>query len=827
MPFTYEKTAALIKYHFPQIYREEGPLFIEFVKKYYEWMETANTAPVYHTRRMSQYKDIDRSTDEFIVHFKEKYLKDIQLDTETNTVQLLKHSLDLYRSKGTPRAIDLFFKIVFGTPAEVYYPGSDIFRLSAAKWKIPRYMEVSPAALNRSMVGRTIVGLQSGATAFVERLVRKRVNSAFVEVFYISAIVGDFLTGETVKIDGAASSVGFPQMLGSLTELEVNDGGSGFAVGDTVDLVSSSAGSGGKAKVASIESISGTVEFELVDGGWGYTANAEVIIADTVIRLSNTVLTSGNSDPVWPLMGQPVSQPKANIAYTEATGTFADAANVYSYYSNGSVKGVGRIMSTTTSNSSTGAMLVAILSGNLNANHVGTAANAVLSNTVGGYTSTTANGIIYGVSGNVTIAYSNSALHLTPGETVYQVNSTGGVFANGEVISISTTGLTGTARIARNFGLFQSNVNLVGVTSGANLVIDTISLALGLANVTGSFVATDSNYTVFDSKPCNATCFAVAGGTGAGFSISSNLAYTEAVNISTALISPMVAVQLNAADYGATLNNATLATVLDTAFTYASYTLGEITSLTAINPGADYDYSPFVAIREPNVSIYNKQDFVMRISNTSGTFSVGELVTQNATSAQAKVKIANATHVVIKRMNFANTWIASANNSVTYRIAGSSSGAYAQIDSIENDIYDDVMGFNAVVTTNVVTSNSAVATLRVVSSGLSYVNGQTVEFVSSDGLNSGTASAVVNKQGFGEGYYQTTAGFLSTDKYFYDGEYYQNFSYEVKTAVTLSKYEEMLKKLLHVAGTKYFGTVVNKSVVNATISSITSNRTIS
>lgn len=827
MSFTYEKTAALVKYHFPQIYREEGPLFIEFVKKYYEWMETANTAPVYHTRRMSQYKDIDRSTDEFIVHFKEKYLKDIQLDTETNTVQLLKHSLDLYRSKGTPRAIDLFFKIVFGTPAEVYYPGSDIFRLSAAKWKIPRYMEVSPTVLNRSMVGRTIIGLESGATAFVERLVRKRVNSAFVEIFYISAISGDFRTGETIKIDGATTSAGFPQMLGSLTELEVEDGGTGFAVGDTVDLISSSAGLGGKAKVSAIQSISGTVDFELVDGGWGYTANAEVIVADTVIRLSNAVLTSGNTDPVWPLMGQAVSQPKANIAYTQATGAFDDGASVYSYYSNGSVKGVGRIMSTTTSNSTTGAMLVAILSGNLNANHVGTAANAVLSNTVGGYTSTTANGIIYGVSGNVTIAYSNSALHLVDGETVYQVNSTGGVFANGEVISVSTSGLTGTARIARNFGLFESNVNIIGATSGANLVIDTISISLGLANVTGSFISTNSNYTVFDSKPCNATCYAVVGGTGAGFNISSNLAYTEAVNISTAPILPMVAVQLNAADYGATLNNATLSTTLDTAFTYVSYTLGEITKLTAINPGADYDYAPFIAIREPKVSIYNKQDFVMRISNTSGTFSVGELVTQNATSAQAKVKIANATHVVIKRMNFANTWIASANNSVTYRIVGSSSGAYGQIDSIENDIYDDVMGFNAVVTTNVVTSNSAVASLRVVSSGLSYVNGQNVQFVSSDGLNSGVATAVVNKQGFGEGYYQTSAGFLSTDKYFYDGEYYQNFSYEVRTAVTLSKYEEMLKKLLHVAGTKYFGTVVNKSVINAAISSVTSNRTIS
>jgi hypothetical protein len=71
------------------------------------------------------------------------------------------------------------------------------------------------------------------------------------------------------------------------------------------------------------------------------------------------------------------------------------------------------------------------------------------------------------------------------------------------------------------------------------------------------------------------------------------------------------------------------------------------------------------------------------------------------------------------------------------------------------------------------------------------------------------------------GYYRTKNGFLSSSKKIHDGEYYQEFSYEVRSAVTLDKYEAMLKQLLHVAGTKYFASTIIASNINVqkTISS--------
>jgi len=131
-----------IENQFPSFYKEEGPQFIAFAKAYFEWMETANNV-LYQARKLPDYRDIDTTVDEFIVQFKEKYLKNIQFDTATNKELLIKNSLDLYRSKGTERSIDLFFKLVYGTSAEVRYPADNILRVSDGVWERPEYLEIT------------------------------------------------------------------------------------------------------------------------------------------------------------------------------------------------------------------------------------------------------------------------------------------------------------------------------------------------------------------------------------------------------------------------------------------------------------------------------------------------------------------------------------------------------------------------------------------------------------------------------------------------------------------------------------------------------------
>ncbi len=62
---------------------------------------------LYHSRRLLDNRDIDIAEDEFVLLFKEKYLKDLHFDTIIDIRKFIKYSLDLYRSKGTERSIDL------------------------------------------------------------------------------------------------------------------------------------------------------------------------------------------------------------------------------------------------------------------------------------------------------------------------------------------------------------------------------------------------------------------------------------------------------------------------------------------------------------------------------------------------------------------------------------------------------------------------------------------------------------------------------------------------------------------------------------------------
>lgn len=332
-----------IEKQFPAFYREEGPQFIEFVKLYYEWLEQSDNI-IGKTRQLLNYRDIDRTIEDFIVYFKEENLKNIQFTTESNPRLFVKNSVDFYRSKGTPRNIDLFFKLIYGKPANVYYPGDDLFKLSDNNFIIPTYLEISNNKLNKSFEGKQITGITSKARAFVETYTVKKITnfgkdtngndirvSRDIPVLYISNLTGDFLTGETIIHDGIQNSTDAPKILGSLSSVAVLIGASDYKIGDVVDLISEN-GINGKALVKEVISATGQVIFELLDGGWGYSEDSFSVMSEFSWLLRDiTPFTGNNIDPANPSIWtqfETIYQPLANIGFTVDSG-FIDAESEF------------------------------------------------------------------------------------------------------------------------------------------------------------------------------------------------------------------------------------------------------------------------------------------------------------------------------------------------------------------------------------------------------------------------------------------------------------------------------------------------------------------
>jgi len=332
-----------IKRQFPSVYAEEGPELIEFVKAYYQFLETdisgyyvtgytitgddvsnrqyfstkfptyatalayqtslqstsgygdlkivsTKTQSVFHNRRLFEYNDIDSTLGQMLLFYKNKYLNDLPFD-DTSVRFAVKHILDLYRRKGTKEGLLLFFRLFYSQNVDVYYPSQDILKPSSSRWKAGQYIELypqDPATLS-SIRGLAIYGSVSGATAVIDRVNFSVINNTLVPIVHLSSVKGNFVGFDDITNNG----VSYGTVRGSLQSVTVSNtdirsGTSNNFVGDIIEITSAT-GFGGKARVSRVTSeSSGEISFVVEDGGFGYTStNTDIIISDQIVFVNN------------------------------------------------------------------------------------------------------------------------------------------------------------------------------------------------------------------------------------------------------------------------------------------------------------------------------------------------------------------------------------------------------------------------------------------------------------------------------------------------------------------------------------------------------------
>lgn len=502
---------------FPFHYRENYPQLVEFVKMYYTWLEQKDQA-IGHARRLQEYRDIDETPEEYIQYFKNKYLPYLKFITEIDKRTLVKHVKDLYRAKGTERGIDLFFKLVYGVSADVYYPASDLFKLSDNEWIKRSYLEIGHIELINEFIGKKITGMRSGATAFAEKFVQKKVGDAYVNLLFISNIVGTFRYNEKITYDGLlAPNMKRPRILGSLSRLDITSGSVDFAVGDIVD-VSSAKGHGAIARVANVYNATGLVDFTLEDGGWGYTTNSSVYVSDKIMTIKDVVVDYNVNNPDnAPYRASPyfllesVSQPLANLDYKfdrsyqsvvvakPGATWYANGATVYQSNSTLTNVAVGVIVSNSVLNTTAQDLVISVFKANVETRDftvtsVGDFSNLYLS------TNPSVNSTILSVNA------STNAATISVGTVLRSYNATGGVISTVEVVSSEIANIE--ARTANLFvyvlsGNTQTNSYFwnTGNTFSINVsaVVD--------RTATGNVIAFSNSVTMFTSNAT--TTFAI------------------------------------------------------------------------------------------------------------------------------------------------------------------------------------------------------------------------------------------------------------------------------------------------------------------------------
>jgi hypothetical protein len=149
---SFSNTSVLISQQVPEFIREEYPLFVDFIKAYYEFLEQEQfdgvTGVSLKNNLTTQLKDIrnvvdvDKSLDQFEDSFLNTFLSLVPKDTQVNKEFLVKNILPLYLSKGIDDSFKLLFKFLFDEEVEINLPKDNILRVSDGKWIIDNSLKI-------------------------------------------------------------------------------------------------------------------------------------------------------------------------------------------------------------------------------------------------------------------------------------------------------------------------------------------------------------------------------------------------------------------------------------------------------------------------------------------------------------------------------------------------------------------------------------------------------------------------------------------------------------------------------------------------------------
>lgn len=303
-----KKISFFIEKQFPAIYREEGRELIELVKAYYRFLEENERQSIYNIRRIYEYRDIDTTLERMLIFFKNKFLNGLFFDKDIRFV--VKHIIDLYRRKGSREGIELFFRLFFDSEALVYFPSEDILKPSTSLWKTGIFIQLYGVTDTRTfsdIVNKKIFGDKSNAEAFVDAVYFINIDSYTIPILFISSVSGRFQGFDVIFSDDPVKIYG--RVYGSIREVATVQGeffSSDNEIGDIVEIKSST-GFGAKGRVSRVsQALSGQINFEIVNGGFGYTES------NTSIELSTQTLffsdPTAQQEPIQFIVGERVRQ---------------------------------------------------------------------------------------------------------------------------------------------------------------------------------------------------------------------------------------------------------------------------------------------------------------------------------------------------------------------------------------------------------------------------------------------------------------------------------------------------------------------------------------
>ena len=437
-------------------------------------------------------------------------------------------------------------------------------------------------------------------------------------------------------------------------------------------------------------------------------------------------------------------------------------------------------------------------------------------------------------------------------------------------------------------GIFNFlNQTVVGASSDAvGNVVDIKVLNVGstqvaemtLALVSGTFQGNEI-IEVIDTPTTNTTIYGMVTGftindAGSGYAvgdtitISSNTGNEAEAVISSIKSSPITSIKVNTNGFGyrlnvnAAINNtgtggtgfAVRVTEIANTYTAGGYTVGETATISIINRGSGYFAKPTITLEDTTISALGLlSPNLITIANTGINYAVGDtLVFTGGSGSNAAGKVAAISETTsynllfedgfrmlsedsyydiiknedwsvtggISRLELTNfgTGYTSANLPTITVTTSTGSGA--------NLIVTNIQGKGANVEVDVANNATGIGSIRAITLndfGVGYVSA--TANASSSGDGNANLTPIISGVGIKEGNWVNDDGKIDY-KIIQDSDYYQDFSYVIRSGLVFDRYSDIVKEVIHPAGMQFFGEILIQLELDLTPTFITTVETL-
>ena len=255
------------------------------------------------TGKILEYRNLETSIDQYVDYLRDELYPSIPVTYFGDKRLVAQHFKEFFESKSNEQSYRFLFKLLYNENVEIYYPGTDILRISDGNFEKTQIIRtIAVSADNRDIflfLNKTIRGETSGVLANVVDIKKFFIGAIEIAEMTLKLVSGTFTAGEDiVDIEDEDLST---TIFGIVSAVTVVDGGSGYEEGDIITITGD--GSDAQATVSSIkESPISALKVNTI--GHGYQLNTEAIINNSgtggtgflfeVSELANTyTVTSG------------------------------------------------------------------------------------------------------------------------------------------------------------------------------------------------------------------------------------------------------------------------------------------------------------------------------------------------------------------------------------------------------------------------------------------------------------------------------------------------------------------------------------------------------